>query len=106
MTLTERLKNEIRNSEKTLTQIAEESGVSQPALSRFISETKENSRDIRLETADKLAAYFGLELIRPKQSKEQEKKESRERERKLALIIQSLSGTVSEKAEELLKMIR
>jgi transcriptional regulator with XRE-family HTH domain len=63
MSISDQIKAAIRGSGKTLTQIAAESGVSDPILSRFLSEDPDTHRDIRLErTADKLAAYFGLEL--------------------------------------------
>jgi hypothetical protein len=60
--ISKQLKDAILNSGKTPYQIAKETGVAQPVLSRFLTDD-ENHRDIRLErTADKLAAYFGLEL--------------------------------------------
>lgn len=49
-----------RNSGKSVNQIAGESGVSQPILSRWISGTDKES--ISGPTVDKLAKYFGLEL--------------------------------------------
>ena len=52
------IKAGIRRSGKTLYRLAQESGVSQPIIYRFIS----GERDIRLETADKLAAVLGLKL--------------------------------------------
>jgi hypothetical protein len=59
------LKDAIRNCGKTVLQIARETGIPQPTLSRFISTDPKKHRDIRVErTADKLAAYFGLELGR------------------------------------------
>ena len=63
MPISEELKDAIRNSGKSALQIARETGIPQPTLSRFISSDPKQHRDIRLErTADKLAAYFGLEL--------------------------------------------
>jgi len=52
------LKAAIRQTGKPLYRIAKESGVSQPIIYRFVS----GERDIRLETADKLAAALGLRL--------------------------------------------
>jgi plasmid maintenance system antidote protein VapI len=52
------LKEGIHRSGKTLYRLARESGVSQPIIYRFVS----GERDIRLETADKLAAALGLKL--------------------------------------------
>ena len=48
----------IRNSGKTVYRIALESGVSHPVILRFLS----GERDIRLATAEKLAAALGLTL--------------------------------------------
>ena len=63
MTISQQIKDAIRRSEKTVYQIAKETGVTQAALSRFMSTDPNQHRDIRLEaTADKLAAYFGLAL--------------------------------------------
>jgi plasmid maintenance system antidote protein VapI len=56
--LQDALKAGIRQSNKTPYQLAKESGVSQPIISRFVN----GERDIRLETADKLAAALGLKL--------------------------------------------
>ncbi len=41
--------------------VAKDSGVSQPVVQRFVS----GERDLRLQTADRLAAFFGMELTRP-----------------------------------------
>lgn len=61
--ISDQLKKAITDSSKTLTEIAAETGLAHPALSRFISKDSKAHRDINLEmTADKLAAYFGLEL--------------------------------------------
>jgi plasmid maintenance system antidote protein VapI len=53
-----KLKTAIRDSGKTVYRIALESGVPHPSIFRFLS----GERDIRLETADKLAATLGLRL--------------------------------------------
>jgi plasmid maintenance system antidote protein VapI len=57
MTPSERLRQSIRECKKSANQIARETGISQPTITTFL-----NGRDLRMETADKLAAYFGLEL--------------------------------------------
>ena len=63
MPISDQLKDAIRNSGMSVSQIARDTGITQPTLSRFISEHSEQHRDIRLEaTADKLAEYFGLVL--------------------------------------------
>jgi transcriptional regulator with XRE-family HTH domain len=56
--LPERLRTAIRKSGKTIYRIAVESGVAHPVILRFMS----GERDIRLETAEKLAATLGLRL--------------------------------------------
>jgi len=53
-----RLRNAIRTSGKTVYRIAKESGVAHPVILRFLA----NERDIRLETAERLAKTLGLEL--------------------------------------------
>jgi transcriptional regulator with XRE-family HTH domain len=57
-TLPERLRAAIRKSGKTVYRVGVESGVSHPVILRFLS----GERDIRLETAEKLAASLGLAL--------------------------------------------
>ena len=43
--------------------IAKETGITQTILAHFLSDDPDQHRDIRLEsTADRLCAYFGLEL--------------------------------------------
>ena len=62
--LSDQIKEAILKSGKTVYQISQETGVTNPVLSRFLSTDPETHRDIRLErTADKLAAYFGLSLL-------------------------------------------
>lgn len=56
--LPEQLRTTIRKSGKPVHQIAQESGVSHPVIFRFLS----GERDIRLETAEKLAVTLGLRL--------------------------------------------
>ncbi len=63
MTTSDQLKEAIRESGKTPDLIAKETGIAQTILSRFLSNDPDQHRDIRFEsTADKLCAYFGLEL--------------------------------------------
>jgi transcriptional regulator with XRE-family HTH domain len=57
-TLPEKLRAAIRESGKTIYRVAVESGVAHPVILRFMS----GERDIRLETAEKLAASLGLAL--------------------------------------------
>ena len=57
-TLPERLRDAIRQSHKTIYRLARESGVAHPIILRFMS----GERDIRLETAEKLATTLRLEL--------------------------------------------
>ncbi|MGE5140090.1 MAG: helix-turn-helix domain-containing protein [Rudaea sp.] len=56
--LSDRLRAAIQESDKTVYRIAKDSGVSHPVILRFLS----GERDIRLETADKLAAALRLQL--------------------------------------------
>ncbi|MFO0967476.1 MAG: helix-turn-helix transcriptional regulator [Gemmataceae bacterium] len=56
--LSEALKDAIRTSDKSMYQIAQDAGVSQIVISRFVS----GERDIRMATADKLATALGLKL--------------------------------------------
>jgi len=56
--LSETLKQAIRDSGQSEYQIAKAAGVSQIVISRFLS----GERDIRMATADKLAGALGLKL--------------------------------------------
>jgi transcriptional regulator with XRE-family HTH domain len=56
--LPERLRKTIKTSGKTVYRIAQESGVAHPIILRFLS----GERDIRLKTAEKLAAALDLEF--------------------------------------------
>ena len=56
--LSESLKQAIRDSEHSEYQIAKAAGVSQIVISRFLS----GERDIRMATADKVADALGLKL--------------------------------------------
>jgi len=59
-TIAHALRDAIKRNRKTAFQIAKESGVSHPIILRFLS----GERDIRLATADKLAAVLGVEVVR------------------------------------------
>jgi transcriptional regulator with XRE-family HTH domain len=54
--ITDVLRKAIKNSEKNVSQLAKEAGVSHPVILRFLS----GERDIRLATADKLATALGI----------------------------------------------
>ena len=56
--LSDALRQAIRNSDKSVYQIAKEADLSQIVISRFLS----GERDIRMATADKLAEVLGLKL--------------------------------------------
>ena len=58
--LSQVLRDALRASEKSMYQIAQDAGVSQNVVSRFLS----GARDIRMATADKLAAALGLTLAK------------------------------------------
>jgi ribosome-binding protein aMBF1 (putative translation factor) len=58
--LRQALRDAVRASDKSTAQIAEDAGVSQVVVSRFLS----GERDIRMATADKLAEALGLKLAK------------------------------------------
>jgi DNA-binding phage protein len=58
--LTQALRDALRSSGESMYQIAQEAGVSQIVVSRFLS----GERDIRMATADRLAQALGLELAK------------------------------------------
>jgi hypothetical protein len=61
--ISEPLKKAVRESGMTVNQVANAAGISQPGLWRFMAVDDASHRDLLVErTADKLAAYFGLEL--------------------------------------------
>jgi predicted transcriptional regulator len=63
MELSDQLKEAIRESGFSVYQISQRAGVTQSALSRFLSDDPESHRDIRLEaTVNKLATFLQLEL--------------------------------------------
>lgn len=58
MSLSEQLRTAILSSKKTRYAIAVGSGIDHAVLRRFLN----NTRDIKLDTANKLAMFLGLEL--------------------------------------------
>ncbi|MCC6486354.1 MAG: helix-turn-helix transcriptional regulator [Candidatus Hydrogenedentes bacterium] len=56
--ITETLKRAIRDSGKSLKSIAQETGVERMSISRFMS----GAQTLRLDKADILCAYFGIEI--------------------------------------------
>jgi hypothetical protein len=58
--LSQALRDALQASEKSIYQIAQDAGVSQIVVSRFLS----GERDIRMATADKLAEALGLTLAK------------------------------------------
>jgi transcriptional regulator with XRE-family HTH domain len=69
--LSDALRQAIRNSGLPLLQIAEQTGVERASLSRFVA----GKRSLRLDMADKLAAYFGLTLTKTEQVTKKKPKE-------------------------------
>ena len=61
VSLADQLRQAINESGLTQYRIAKESGVQQTILSRFAT----GERNVQLDTADKLAAYFGMSLNPP-----------------------------------------
>lgn len=60
--LADTLRNAIRNSGLSANKLADETGVPQPTITRFLA-----GADMKLATAEKIAARLGLEL-RPKRT--------------------------------------
>jgi plasmid maintenance system antidote protein VapI len=60
--MTEVLRRAIAESGKALIALERETGIQRMSLSRFVA----GKRSLRLDVADKLAAYFGL-VLRPDQ---------------------------------------
>ena len=58
--LSQALRDALKASDKSMYQIAQDAGVSQIVVSRFVS----GERDIRMATADKLAEVLGLTLAK------------------------------------------
>ena len=65
MALQEQLRQAVADSGLTLYVVAKGAGIAYPVLYRFIS----RERDLTLETATKLADYFGMRLTRPRRPK-------------------------------------
>ena len=59
-TLSEALRAAIVDSGMSLRQIAEETGLRHPSISRFLA----GKTSLRLDLADRLAEFFGLQIIR------------------------------------------
>lgn len=59
--MAETLRAAIVNSGKSANEIAKETGVPQPTITRFLA-----GADMRVSRASKIAAYLGLELKRRK----------------------------------------
>ncbi len=58
ITMTDTLRKAVRRSKRSLYAIAAGAKVKRPSLSRFMAGTQ----SLRLDMADRLAGYFGLEL--------------------------------------------
>jgi len=71
-TLTKQILMMVNQSGMTTNAIAKASGVPQPVLCRFLTGEQQN---IRLDTADKLCAFFGVKLTATRKRKPKEKKE-------------------------------
>ena len=59
-TMTESLRQRIVDSELPLLTLEQETGVKRQSIMRFLR----GERSLRLDTADKLAAYFDLQLVK------------------------------------------
>jgi len=67
MTMTEILRNCVAKSKVSLREIERETGVKYPALSRFVRK----KQSLRLDLADKLAAYFGVKVVPPTKARKE-----------------------------------
>ena len=65
MALQDELRKAVEDSGLTLYRIAKGSGIAYQVLHRFAR----GERDLTLETASRLADYFGMRLTRPKRPK-------------------------------------
>jgi plasmid maintenance system antidote protein VapI len=63
MSLSQQLREAIEESGLTLYRVAKDSGLPYAVLHHFANKT----RGLTLESADKLAEFFGMHLTRPKQ---------------------------------------
>ena len=59
-TMTDVLRQTIRDSEIPMLRLSEATGVQRLSIARFLNE----SQSLRLDCADKLAAHFGLVLVK------------------------------------------
>jgi transcriptional regulator with XRE-family HTH domain len=64
MTVSDTLREAIRNASVSRYRIACDTGIAESALSRFVS----GKRSLDLTSVDKLCEYLGLELVTVKQS--------------------------------------
>jgi hypothetical protein len=65
-TMSETLREEILSSGLSLYRVSKDSGVSYPALHRFVT----HRRAASMAALDKLCGYLGLRLIRPKEGEQ------------------------------------
>lgn len=61
-TMSEQLRRAILESGLSVYAVAKGSGVSQPVIARFVA----GERDVRMATADRLFAFFGMRATMPK----------------------------------------
>ena len=66
-TMIDQLRGAVHDSGLSVNAIALGADIPQPVLQRFVSGERDN---LRLDTADKLAAYFGMRLTTPCRPKE------------------------------------
>jgi len=59
------MRDEIRRQELTQYRIAQDTGIKQPSLCKFLS-----GGSLRVETAAKLLDYLGFEIVKSKRSKD------------------------------------
>jgi transcriptional regulator with XRE-family HTH domain len=71
--IADELRRAIERSGKSRYRIAQESGVAEAVLSRFVH----GERDLRLDTADKLCAALGLRVVIEPKGKRRAKKPKR-----------------------------
>jgi plasmid maintenance system antidote protein VapI len=69
--ITDVLRRAILNGGVSLLRIANDTGVQRASLSRFVR----GKNSLRLDVADKLAAYFGLELSKVEKKTDKKHKE-------------------------------
>jgi len=62
-TMADQLRAAVQGSGLSVYEIAKRTGIPQPVLQRFVSGVRDN---IRLDTADKLAALFSMRLTEPR----------------------------------------